>query len=98
YRHYARQEADRHDERFSPLLGEVPEETAPALVILAECDPLLDEGLAYARKLDRAGVPLELEVRAGMTHDFLRMGALVDEAEEAQQRIAGILKRILVSG
>lgn len=95
YRQYARQEADRRDERFSPLLGEVPGGTAPALVILAECDPLLDEGLAYARKLEAAGVGLELEIYAGMTHDFLRMGALVDEAEEAQQRIANALKRVL---
>jgi acetyl esterase len=95
YGQYARQDADRHDERFSPLLGELPATTAPALMILAECDPLLDEGLAYARKLERAGVGLELEVYAGMTHDFLRMGALVDEAEEVQQRIADTLKRTL---
>jgi acetyl esterase len=95
YRQYARQDADRRDERFSPLLGEPPAGTAPALMVLAECDPLLDEGLAYARKLEQAGIGLELEVYAGMTHDFLRMGALVDEAEEAQQRIADAVKRAL---
>ncbi len=46
---------------------------------LAEYDPLLDEGLAWAEKLRTAGQPLVLEVKAGMTHDFARMGEMVQE-------------------
>ncbi|CAO3408748.1 alpha/beta hydrolase [Azospirillum largimobile] len=99
YRQYAREDADRLDGRFSPLLAElppdVPRSLAPALLVLAECDPLVDEGIAYGRKLAMAGGTLEVEVYAGMTHDFLRMGALVDEAEEAQELIADALRRYL---
>lgn len=88
YEHYQREPGDRSDPRFSPLLGPVPADMAPALLVLAECDPLHDEGVAYARHLQMAGVAVELRVYRGMTHDFLRMGAIVDEAEEAQRHIA----------
>ncbi|MCY1429165.1 hypothetical protein D9M71_450710 [compost metagenome] len=40
---------------------------------------MLDEGLAWAEKLRTAGQPLALEVKAGMTHDFARMGEMVQE-------------------
>ncbi len=58
---------------------------APACVILAECDPLVDEGLAYADKLRLAGVPVALELYRGLTHDFIKMGRVLSEAAEAQQ-------------
>jgi acetyl esterase len=88
YEHYQRDASDRHDPRFSPLLAEIPANLPPALLVLAECDPLHDEGVAYAQRLQQAGVVVELKVYAGMTHDFIRMGAIVDDAEEAQQHIA----------
>ncbi|WP_042703977.1 alpha/beta hydrolase [Azospirillum sp. B506] len=99
YRHYARDEADRRDGRFSPLLAELPppvaSSLAPTLLVLAECDPLVDEGIAYGRKLVEAGAAVDVRIHAGMTHDFLRMSALVDEAEEAQDLIAAALRRHL---
>lgn len=98
YSHYQRDLADRLDPRFSPLLGEVSADVAPVLLVLAECDPLHDEGVAYARHLQAAGVAVELKVYAGMTHDFLRMGAIVDEAEEAQLFIAGRLAQAFARG
>ncbi|MCY1451216.1 hypothetical protein D9M71_680720 [compost metagenome] len=51
----------------------------PTVLWLAEYDPLLDEGLAWAEKQRTAGQPLVLEVKAGMTHDFARMGEMVQE-------------------
>ena len=42
----------------------------PALVQLAENDILHDEGLAYARKLDEAGVPVTIETYKGFIHDY----------------------------
>ncbi|WP_343679683.1 alpha/beta hydrolase [Chryseobacterium arthrosphaerae] len=42
----------------------------PALVQLAENDILYDEGLAYARKLDEAGVPTTIQTYNGFIHDY----------------------------
>ena len=83
----------RHDWRFAPLEAADLDGVAPACVILAECDPLVDEGLAYADRLRAAGVPVELELARGLTHDFIKMGRALKEAGAAQQFAAEALKR-----
>ncbi|WP_028632196.1 alpha/beta hydrolase [Pseudomonas parafulva] len=95
YQHYQRSVEDRSDPRFSPLL-ETPERLrVPALLVVAECDPLFDEGRAYAAHLRAAGVEVEERIYEGMVHDFMRMDALVDEAQEALEVIAEALQRRL---
>jgi len=86
--------AQRHDWRFAPLEAEV-EGTAPAFVLLAECDPLVDEGLAYADKLRMAGVPVQLELFRGLTHDFIKMGRAIPQAHAALDAMAAALKGTL---
>ncbi|MFH7598849.1 alpha/beta hydrolase [Streptomyces racemochromogenes] len=41
------------------------------LIVLADCDPLRDEGLAYARRLGAAGVDCEVRLHPGVFHGFL---------------------------
>lgn len=82
----------RGDWRFAPLMHDDLEGVAPACVILAECDPLVDEGLAYADRLRASGVPVALELYRGLTHDFIKMGRVLDEAAQALQAAADALK------
>ncbi len=84
--------SQRSDWRFAPLNADDLEGAAPALLMLAECDPLVDEGLAYANRLRAAGVPVTLELTRGMTHDFIKMGRVLHEARQAHALIAAALK------
>ena len=86
--------AQRQDWRFAPLLADV-DHVAPACIILAECDPLVDEGLAYADRLRHAGVAVDLELVRGVTHDFIKMGRALKEAVFALDAAAAALKRAL---
>ncbi|MFG2992942.1 alpha/beta hydrolase fold domain-containing protein [Streptomyces sp. NPDC048257] len=43
----------------------------PALIVLADCDVLRDEGLAYARRLAAAGVDCTVQLHPGVFHGFL---------------------------
>ena len=82
----------RHDWRFAPLEADDLDGVAPACIILAECDPLVDEGLAYGDRLRLAGVPMALELYRGLTHDFIKMGRALKEAAQAQSAAADALR------
>ena len=83
----------RPDWRFAPLLADDLDGVAPACVVLAECDPLVDEGLAYADRLRAAGVAVELELFRGLTHDFIKMGRVLKEAALALDAAAASLRK-----
>jgi acetyl esterase len=82
----------RHDWRFAPLLAPDLEGVAPAVLLLADCDPLVDEGLAYGDRLRAAGIAVSLERVRGVTHDFIKMGRAVPEARPAQRFLADSLR------
>jgi acetyl esterase len=86
-------EADREDWRFAPALAPDHEGVAPACIVIAECDALVDEALAYGDILRAAGVAVDLELVRGVTHDFIKLGRMLPEAALAQQAIADALKK-----
>lgn len=86
---------DPADERISPLrardLGGLP----PATIVTAECDPLRDEGEAYADRLRRSGVDVTLRRFDGQVHPFILLGGLIDDANEARRWVAARLRAAL---
>lgn len=94
FQHYIDQ-ARRDDWRFAPLNAPDHGEVAPAWIGLAECDPLVDEGILYADALRLAGVPVDLEIYRGVVHGFINMGRSVPTAHQARQDAARALRHAL---
>ncbi len=79
---YAADKEKRKEIYASPLLASKAElaNLPPALIITGENDVLRDEGEAYARKLNEAGVKTAGVRINGTIHDFLMLNALTDTA------------------
>ena len=92
---YLNTQAEREDWRFAPLNAEDVDGVAPAWIGLAEFDPVVDEGIAYADKLRAAGVAVDLEIYRGVIHEFVKMGRAIPEALQAHADAARALKEAL---
>lgn len=103
FNQYLEHAADYEDWRFAPLDGHTQNGelvdlagVAPAWLGLAELDPLVDEGVAYADRLRLAGVPVDLEVYRGVVHEFIKMGRAIPEAKVAHADAARALKTAFI--
>ncbi|WP_235579281.1 alpha/beta hydrolase [Pseudorhodoferax sp. Leaf274] len=85
----------RADWRFAPLNASDVDGVAPAWIGLAECDPLVDEGVLYADKLRAAGVAVDLEIYRGVVHEFIKMGRAIPQARTAHADAARALATAL---
>jgi len=81
--HYLARKADGESVYASPLRATDLRGLPPAFVITAEFDPLRDEGEAYAKRLQEAGVPTRLRRFDGMIHGFFGMSGIMDQAKTA---------------
>jgi acetyl esterase len=86
--HYLRNMDDARDPHASPLLANDLTRLPPALIITAECDPLCDEGAAYAKRLSGAGVPVTYTCYPGMIHPFFSLSGVIPQAFDALQQVA----------
>jgi acetyl esterase len=92
---YVPHAADRHHPLAAPLRADLAG-LPPVLVHLAELDVLRSEGEALAAKLQRAGVPVELQIFPGVVHGFLRASATVGKARQAIEQGGAWLRRVAV--
>jgi acetyl esterase len=90
--HYLRNEADKYDWRASPLHAASLRGTAPAIVVVAAHDPLADDGLAYARRLEQDGVRVVSSYFSGQLHGFVSMGKLLRASDTALETISAVLR------
>jgi acetyl esterase len=84
--------ANRNDPFVSPLRVADAAGLPPALIFVAELDPLRDEGLAYAARLSSAGVLTRTRMDPGMLHGYLGAAADIDIAENALAEAAAWLR------
>jgi len=85
------------DPRVSPIFAERLSNVAPAMVLTAGFDPLLDEGKAYADKLAQQGVDVIYENYPRSIHGFWGRAALGSEGVKAMRRSAEYLKQKLAN-
>lgn len=91
--HYLPSPAAVADWRASPLRAASLAGTAPAMVITCAHDPLCDEGVEYAKRLDREGVPVTHLHYNDQMHGFLTMGKLIRASQSMIDMMAVALKR-----
>jgi acetyl esterase len=75
-----------------PLHAETLTGLPPAIVVLGGCDPLRDEGRAYARRLFEEGVPVEEHCYPGQPHGFVNFGlpAAAQAFDEVGRWVRGV--------
>ena len=93
--HYMRGAGDITDWRASPARAADLSGTAQALVLTCTCDPLRDEGIEYARRLEREGVRVTHLHFSDQIHGFMSMGRIIRAAGVAIDMMAGILGKAL---
>jgi acetyl esterase len=87
-------DVDVTDPRLAPLHGDLAG-LAPAVVVVAEFDPLRDDGRAYAAALDAAGVPVEVRTFPGMIHGFVDTGRHSPAAQAAVDETCALFRKVL---
>lgn len=97
-RHYLGTSADPADPLVSPLLAKDHAGLPPALIQVAEHDPLRDDGVRYAQALREAGVPVRLTEYVGMPHGFLNFPKLCRSAPQALAELCAEQRAALKSG
>lgn len=80
--HYMGDQDLRHP-YASPLFAEDHSGLPPALIQVAEHDPIRDDGHRYAEKLRAAGVPVRLTQYAGMPHGYAWFPRICRSAQQA---------------
>lgn len=92
--HYTPSVADRHSPLVCPAKAEDLRGLPPALVLTAEYDPLRDEGEAFARRLEAAGVAVTLTRYQGMIHGFVRRTKTMPAARQALEQVASAIRSV----
>lgn len=88
---YLNDESEKTHPYASPILAENLGGLPPAIVVVAEFDPLRDEGTAYARLLAEAGVPVRFKLYEGVTHEFFGLAGAVAKATTAVEEVGEAL-------
>lgn len=99
FQHYVGGEIDAADPRLTdpllnPALGDLSG-LAPAVVAVAQFDPLRDDGVAYAEKLREAGGDVHLLSFPGLIHGFVDMGRYSQAAGAALEETYATFRGVL---
>jgi acetyl esterase len=83
YSHYLGEGADVSDPDLSPVKAQSLAGSPPAYVIVAGYDPLTDDAVQYAQRLEQEGVPVTLKRYDDQMHAFVSMANFIDVGNQA---------------
>ena len=86
---------ERQNADAAPIFAENLVGSANALILIAEFDPLRDEGIAYAARLEQAGVKVKTSIYKEMPHGFFQMAGYIDDGKQAIAEVAKAIKDAL---
>lgn len=96
--HYMGADADPADPRLSPDRTEDLSGLAPAVIATAGFDPLTDQGEAYAKRLQAAGVRVRYRRYDSLAHAFTAFTGAIPAADAACREIAGLVRETFEAG
>ena len=92
--HYMPADADPADPRLSPDKTADLSGLAPAVIATAGFDPLVDQGEAYAKRLQAAGAPVAYRCYDSLAHGFTAFTGAIPAADAACREIAGLVREM----
>lgn len=92
-RYYLDKPEDVRHPYASPLLATDVSGLPPAYILPAECDPLCDDGEAYARRLVESGVPATNSLQHGQIHGSAALTKLLPAARAWRDEVIEVLRR-----
>lgn len=92
---YVPEESRRLEPDASPIRAADLAGLPPAVVMTAEHDPLRDEGEAYARALEAAGVPVNFQRHDGQIHGFFTL-LMLHGSERGMQQVVKAVRACVV--
>lgn len=95
FEHYFQSDEERKfvSPLFMPMTSSIAKKMPKTLVITAGCDPLRDEGIAYANAVTATGVLAEHHAFDGMIHAYMLLDSLVaNECLKTYQIIGNFIK------
>lgn len=81
-----------YDWRAAPMLAPTLSDLPPMLLVTAECDPLTDACLAFARRAEAEGAVVERIAVEGVVHGFITLGKLFPQAGSVIEEMGSRLR------
>ena len=95
---FQKQYTPRPEDRLKPQISPSYEDNftglAPAFILTAQFDPLLDDGLNYFNQLKAAGNKAEYKEYPNLIHGFFNIPGVAPEGRQAYYDIADFMKKL----